>query len=257
MTKTSESQKTTYVLFIVEGKSDQHALEPSIKKLYEKVAPNKVVEFIMITENGNKTGGDITTKGTINKKTIEESIRKYILKPCLCGYMPKAILPSIEEIIHIVDLDGAFIPDENIKEDKQISKIRYESENIVCKDKNETANRNKRKRENLEHLISLDEFVCGGHPMKYKIYYFSSNLDHFLHNDANLDYRQKTIAADLFADTYNDYHKFVGFFLDKQNPTHNMYYKESWEYVKQGTNSLAKGTNLNVLIKEVLKEGNR
>lgn len=256
MTKTSEPQKTTYVLFIVEGKSDQHALESPIKKLYEKFAPNKVVEFIMITENGDKTGGDITTKGTSTKNTIEESIRKYILKPCLCGYMPKAILPSIEEIVHIVDLDGAFIPDEKIKEDKSISHIRYEVENIVCKKRTETAERNKRKRENLEHLISLEEFIYSGHPMKYYVYYFSSNLDHFLHNDANLDYRQKTIAADLFADTYNDSQKFVSFFLDKQNPTHNMSYKESWEYVKQGTNSLAKGTNLNVLIKKLWAEGN-
>ena len=254
MTKTSESQKTTYVLFIVEGKSDQHALEPSIKKLYEKVAPNKVVEFIMITENGDKTGGDITSKRNVTKSNIEQNIKKFILNPCLRGYMPKSILPSIEEIIHIVDLDGAFIPDEKIMEDKSVSRIKYETENIVCKDRNEAIKRNKRKRDNLEHLISLGEFIYSGHPMKYHVYYFSSNLDHFLHNDANLDDRQKTSAADLFADTYNYPQKFVSFFLDKQNPTHDMSYKESWEYVKHGTNSLARGTNLNVLIKRLWEE---
>ena len=55
---------------------------------------------------------------------------------------------------------------------------------------------NDRKRKNLEHLLTLPEqkIKVRTKSIPYEIYFFSSNLDHFINNDANVETGKKYLA---------------------------------------------------------------
>lgn len=59
--------------------------------------------------------------------------------------------------------------------------------------------RNLCKSANLDVLTSLSSIKIGSKKIKYSVYYFSSNLDHFLYRDANSDEHGKVRRAAEFS----------------------------------------------------------
>ena len=102
----------------------------------------------------------------------------------------------------------------------------------------------------------------------YAIYYFSSNLDHFLHGDANLPLEEKTGRARSFAQACEaDQDHFKRVFLKEEKTIIQKRSKEmplqkgksdqyfgSWDYIKKGINSLQPHSNLCVLIRELTNQ---
>ena len=104
------------VLVIVEGSSDDTALGVALDQIYDS---DKVHIHIM--------HGDITTRKGVrsdnNVAKVGDEVRKYAKAN---HYTSK----DFKQIIHIVDTDGAYIPNENVILDLAQDKISYESDGI-------------------------------------------------------------------------------------------------------------------------------
>ena len=257
--------KKKIVLFLVEGKSDREALQIAISKLYEKFDENTRVEFSTIYhKDTEKRGGDITTtkytdkrgkKKWVSPENIEDAIYLLFLEKF---FDEKKIMPKdISEVIQIVDLDGAYVPDDCILLDSKLSEDDapfYTNSSINCLDVEKMVLRNKYKRENLNDLCARTTIKIKTQTKPYSIYFFSSNLDHFLHHKANLDNRQKVALADTFSNGFivdEDVEGFVRFFTEDPDAITGLTYDESWAFIKSGTNSLARHTNFNILLNKL------
>lgn len=257
--------KRKIVLFLVEGKSDREALQLAIPELYEQIDEDIEVYFPVIRKDKEEKGGDITSTNYIDKQgrrhwvhpnNIEEAIYTLFLEDF---FDKEKILPKdISEIIQIVDTDGAYISNDYVRLDSGLSEEDspyYKEEEISCLDVDKIVKRNEQKSENLDYLSMCSAIKVKQKTVPYSVYYFSSNLDHFLHHSANLDYRMKRSLADVFARNYiGNVEGFIKEISDDPGAVKNMNYEESWLFIKQGMNSLHRHTNLNVLLTKLLEE---
>ncbi len=281
------------VIFIVEGLSDLLTLASPISDLINQKSENYITSFLRIDKEypGNKkiTNGDITSGYYYNKKgtkvwitvnSLAKAIYDMILHQCINF---RSIWPEdISEIIQIVDTDGTFIPSDNVEYSDHLPDVEkpyYCKDKIECADPHYIIKRNMRKSENLNHIVdhkfyqitvnednmfSSAEFTDIGNNSRsvvgnkrtvsipYSVYYFSSNLDHYIHSDANYPHEDKVGGARKFSGTLTDPVSFREFFKDQD--VQEMDYIESWNYIKDGVNSLQRHTNLNVLIRDHLSQ---
>lgn len=246
--------KRKIVLFLVEGKSDQEALQLAISELYDQIDESIEVFFPTMVEGEDEKGGDITSKFKVFPNNIEDKIYEFFLKDF---FDKQKIMPKdVSEIIQIVDMDGAYISDDMIQMgENPIGENRpyYNLDTILTLNVEGIIKRNDQKRKNIDYLSSLRMIKVKQKTVKYSVYYFSSNLDHFLHHDANLDYREKRSKADAFARQYIGNAKgFIERILEDSGASKNMSYDQSWDFIKTvGVNSLQRHTNLDVLLKEL------
>jgi len=155
------------------------------------------------------------------------------------------------EIVHLVDLDGAFIDDEQVQiktgkekaDPKNSSKPYYAKEYIYCNSPENIKKRNKRKRRILDKMILLSKIWRS---IPYSTYYFSCNLDHVIHNNANMFDCDKYAYANKFEDKFANNPHGVIEFLQNEEIAIAMDYSESWNFVKTGTNSLKRSTNFHL-----------
>lgn len=222
------SKRRKVVLVIVEGPSDQTALELSFSAFFDS---NDVMIRVV--------HGDITADIALNPSNIASSLGN-LLKSWASKYGLKS--SDFLRVIHITDTDGVYIPDENvIEDDYHNGRPIYNEMNIVVSPKSKIKERNSRKRHNLDRLSSIP-VIWGKIP--YSIYYMSCNLDHVLYGVQNSDDATKRKNAYNFAKKYhNKLDEFVKYI---SNPDIGVEgdYKMSWEYIRQGVNSLQRHTNL-------------
>ncbi len=258
--------KKKIVLFLVEGKSDREALQIAISELYESIDEDIEVFFPIIHNGEEERGGDLTTSRYTDKRgrnkwvtpdNIEDALYSLFLEDF---FDEKKIMPKdITEIVQIVDMDGAFVPDDCILLDPSLTEEQstlYTDSHILCRDIDNIVDRNNRKRNNISFLCSTKTIKIKTQTKPYSIYYFSSNLDHFLHNDANLDHKQKRNLADAFSNRFiGDVDGFISMFSTDPGSTKEMTYNESWNYIKEGTRSLSRHTNINLLLQKLSSNG--
>ena len=248
--------KRKVVLFLVEGQSEINVLKPTISALYDSIDPEIEVFFPTIVEDGCDTRGDITSKYGISPEVIEGCIYKLFLKTFFD--VEKLYPKDITEIIQIVDLDGAHISDEQIKygdNPKGEDKPYYGDNFILTTDVESIAQRNRRKRANLDYLSSISEIQTKSKRPKYSVFFFSSNLDHFLYGDANLSIRDKTRKADEYAARYDfDPDGFVSAINATPGALLEMNYEQSWQFIKNGDNSIQRYSNINLLLERLINE---
>ena len=281
-----EKQAPNIVIFLVEGESDKIALELPLSNLIFDHFPEYEVRFLLqerqVSNTGDEVedvdsdddeddeelldeveyayGGDITTSSFVTPSNIETKITNRFIMPATKkdGIYPK----KIAKIIHIVDLDGAYIPDENVvpysDEHQGNEKPYYDGEGgrIETADVSAIIDRNDRKRKNLEHLLTLPEqkIKVRTKSIPYEIYFFSSNLDHFINNDANVETGKKYLA-DQFIRSYGlDTEEFAKYFFEDECSVGHMGYKESWEFIKENSNSVKRYTNIDCLIRNLTSD---
>ena len=149
---------------------------------------------------------------------------------------------DVQQIIHLVDMDGAFVNDSAIIEDTTKDKFIYTFENIIAPNRQKAIERNERKRENLNILSSRTAVMWNSIP--YKIYYMSCNLDHVLHDKPNVTDEEKKVNSLTFNDKYyNDIDAFVRF-IRESTFSQCTDYKDSWDYIKRNNHSLERNSNL-------------
>lgn len=92
---------------------------------------------------------------------------------------------DICRIVHLTDMDGAFIPDDAVVEDNTVeigAPPYYTETQIQTSNRAGILDRNQRKRNNIDRLSACPK-VAG---IPYSMYYFSLNLEHILHGRTNL-----------------------------------------------------------------------
>lgn len=247
-----------FVFLLVEGKTDRRALYGPISSLFDSL-PTEGESYdvrCFLPEIDGDRGGDITSYGGICRETIEKEINKRFLRAFFKGSHPYVYPKDVSEVIHIVDLDGAFVPDENViaggpGPDAEKGAF-YDDPLIWASDVEEILRRNRQKSLNVGYLSTLSEIEIGRgggkRKVPYSIYYFSANLDHFIAGDANMPSSEKINAADSFSRLCGDDHlAFMGQLRAIGACVEGMSYDESWEHAIEGTNSLSRGSNINLL----------
>ena len=223
------------VLFIVEGISDKTSLELLLTELMEE--ENQIVFEVV--------DGDITSDKQVNRNNIKKKITEIIKSGGKSKFRPS----DYKEVIHLVDMDACFIQEEKILVDNSLNKFIYRDDCIYAYNKEKVIDRNNRKQSLINLLLSTKTVYTS---VPYRVFYFSCNLEHILHNEVDVEDRLKMQYADKFQDQYidnlDDFIDFIcnsSFSVDKN-------YKESWDFIKQCNNSIKRFTNFNILLKDYL-----
>lgn len=221
------------VIILVEGITDQAALEGVLKTIYN---PDEIVFKIIM--------GDITSDNKTTPQNMKKKITSLIKSVIERYYINKS---DILKVIHFVDLDGAYIKDSDILEDPNATNFVYTDDNIIYSSKNKAIQRNAHKRNNLNLLSSLKKVFKD---LDYFIYYFSCDQEHVLHNRRKVLDHEKDDLAEAFNDKYgDDLEGFKEFILDPELAAPGDY-KESWEFIKLNRNSLNRHSNFHLLLEK-------
>lgn len=214
------------VFVIVEGPSDDAALGVILNRLYDK---SKVhIEILH---------GDITTDLNIDPGNIISALGNIVKNYAATRHFSQI---HFQEVIHLVDMDGAFIPEAAIVDNPDADKPFYFLTEIQTSRPEQLVLRNKHKQSKLNRISTLKK-VWGSIP--YQAYYMSCNLDHALYGKLNSTAEEKENDAYAFAKRYkDDIDGFLTFISDSEFSRMDGY-KESWEFIKKDLHSLERHTN--------------
>ena len=219
------------VFVIVEGPSDEEALGVLLNRIYDIKAV-----YVQVMHC------DITTELDVNAGNVVAKIGDVVKQ-----YAGRAFKPGdFSRIIHITDMDGAFIPDDAVVEDAAAVKPLYSVTEIRTQRKSGIENRNQRKRECLNRLSSASR-IWG---VPYQIYYMSCNLDHALYGKLNSTDDEKEADSFAFAKKYRD--DIPGFmkYISESDFSVAGSYPQSWQYIREGLRSLERHTNFGLCFQE-------
>lgn len=222
-------------LFVVEGMADKTSLALPLQNLFRHFFDPAHVEFDIM--NGDITA-DYRTKPDTIIGQLGSHIKKHLDKK-------KLKFDDLIQIILVVDTDGAFIPDDHVI----VGARGYRKYPFYLDDSIVTANseeqekiqvRNHRKVSNLKRIISLPKV----RKIPFCVYYFSCNMDHVFHNDANLDDNHKVSMAENIEDKFRgNYKGFIDYLRHSFPKGVECSYDSSWRFIEKGTNSLKRNSN--------------
>ena len=213
------------ILFLVEGASDLTSLE-----FIDNINTNETIKFQI-------TSGDVTSKLNITPQNCREEINKILLSFLERSKLRKT---DIIKIIHILDIDGVYIPEINIIEDKNIKKFLYTINGIVAPSKENVQKRNESKKQIVEKLLVTSKI----NSIPYEIYYMSCNLEHVLHDKLeDISEDEKKELANKFADRFYEKEiEFINFINNKDFKVLGDY-KATWDFIKKDLNSVNRYSN--------------
>lgn len=224
------------VFVIVEGPSDDDALGVILSRIYDK---NTVYVEIM--------HGDITTDFNISPIDIVSALGDIVKNYAVSRHFRQE---HFQQVIHLVDMDGAYIPDTSVVENSQAKKPLYTEKELQTSRPEQIIKRNRHKQDKLNRIQKL-KTVWGNIP--YQVYYMSCNLDHALYGKLNSSDEDKERDAYAFSRKYkDDIDGFLSFISDSEFSVSGGY-RESWEFIKQGTHSLERHTNFGLCFDAIYK----
>ena len=258
-----DEKKQAFVCFCVDGQSEKDALQNQVAALFDEVCGEDIEVRFRYADFQGKNHGDITTLKGVIPENIEKSIYKYYFKQqdknSDLGWS------DLTYIVHIIDLDGAYVQKEAVKlfteeelalanelsvNGKEKNTLYFDDHIAVRSNEEAMIARNHRKRQVIEHLNSIDEITIGKKKVKYCLYYFSSNLDHFIHGEANLKGSDKVKKAIEFKKKISEPDELVKYFCENKFCMEDDY-NQSWKMIRKGNNSLLRGSNLNILLSKI------
>lgn len=215
------------VLIIVEGPTDEDALGVIFERFFDKETVRvKVVH------------GDITTEKLVTSTNILNRITE-IVQQSLKEY--KLHKTDLQRVIHLVDTDGAFVPDSAVIFDEHAAKPFYTLTEIKTAHRDGILLRNNQKKENLEKLHTTKHIWKD---IPYSVFYLSSNLEHALYDKLNLSDEEKEQYALQFYRRYkDDIPSFIDFICNSDFSVVDGYLP-SWGYIKKDLRSLERHTNI-------------
>ncbi len=213
------------IFVIVEGPSDETALGVILNKIYDS---NSVYIHII--------HGDITTKNGVSSDNILSKIRAEITGYAKSNHYNKS---DFKGIIHIIDMDGAYIPDANIIENTSMTGTVYSLTSIITSNKSNIIKRNRQKTANINKICTSSTVW----DIPYKVFYMSCNLDHVLYDKINSTDAEKKLDSRKFAKQYKENVQEFLSFISESDFSVKMSYKESWDFIKKDLHSLERHTN--------------
>ena len=169
-----------FVCICVDGQSDIDALQLPFQDLFDQIGHDDIDVKFRFPKFQKKNHGDITSMTGVTSENIEKHIYKFYFKDqdkkSDWGW------DDVTTIIHIIDLDGAYVPPDDIKlfteaeetladslvTDGEPKNTLYLGDHIAVR-KNLPLRQETllRKRKNIEHLLSLDEISVGRRKVRY------------------------------------------------------------------------------------------
>lgn len=224
--------KKKIMLFIVEGGTDETSFDTVLSRIFSSDS----VKFQIVH-------GDILTQDfpTPNKivAAVNEEIKKFK------GNIYRTT--DFCKVVHLTDTDGVFIPDSDVVESKDMLKDeapKYTLEHIYTPNPKGIIRRNQCKRANINRLSTVGKI--GGIP--YSFYYFSSNLEHVLHDKINLDDLEKLALARDFDRKYADYPNAFISFMKQSSFSVTGTYHDTWAFIKAERHSLERYSNFGTFL---------
>lgn len=222
------------VFVIVEGPSDDEALGAILHRLYDKNTVHIAITY-----------GDITSNSSVGPRNIATKIGDIVRGYAKSNHFKKT---DFQEVIHLLDMDGAYVPESAIVQDIKAEKPFYTTTEIHTSEPERLRTRNRRKSENMNRICFMRE-VWGSVP--YRAYYMSANLDHVLYDKLNSTDDDKENDAYAFAKKYKDRPDGFLAFISDSNFSICDDFKQSWEYIKKEKHSLERHTNFGLCFKEI------
>lgn len=224
------------VFVIVEGPSDETALGITLNQVFDK---DSVYVHIM--------HGDITTRTGVTSQNIVLKIGNEIKAYAKSNHYKAS---DFKQIIHIVDTDAAYLPENRIVEEAESVELSYLDDGIYTRDKQKVISRNKQKTENLFRLRTCGNIL--GIP--YRVYYMSCNLDHVLYDKRNSSDEEKEQDSYNFAKLYKKNVKDFLKFMCNSTFSVKGDFKESWKFIEKDMHSIERHTNLPICLEEEYAE---
>lgn len=240
--------KRKIVLLVVEGTSDASLLVPAFSALIENrlfqgqefhcdvlTAPNHREEF------HRRNGFYPADKPS---QTVRELVEYYLKDH-------DRTWGQLGHVIQICDLDGAFAPDDSVRENPSAEETLYSTTDIVTTNRDALIADRTTKRNGVGSLLKLDGFrkKQGGRTVliPYRLFYVSRNLEHaFRGRTDNLDAQHKQSGAIKLADRFTRDPTLFSTTLQSLRRIHGnpATWEESWRYAMQDFHSLERGSNL-------------
>ena len=158
---------------------------------------------------------------------------------------------DLDRIIHIVDLDGAFIPNECIVEGDCDGFV-YGRDSITARDTARVVDRNERKSAALLELAGTRELKHRKHAVPYRVYFMSRNLEHALYGSVRefSDDEKRQLSAAFGKKYRNDPEGFINLLRSGDVKVPGDTVEETWRYAREGTNSLHRGSSLHLFFSD-------
>lgn len=230
-----------YLLFIVEGKNDRRELQAIIRAACGTTFLDNYVDAYHVHN------GDITTEANSSEKTIIKKLNDIVSAWRKGGESPYQKIPTsdVARIIHIIDTDGVFIPESSIIQTDD-GKVQYFDQQIHYLDRSIIIGRNRKKAKVIRRLLETKTIDN----IPYQVLFASCNMDHVLFNDRN------PLPKDKDANSFDFARKCTNALFLQDNVfvkgvCAEGTYHDSWEMIQSGYNSLARHTNLNILLKDL------
>lgn len=218
------------ILLVVEGPSDQTALEAVFERIFNRTR----IQFYVMHD-------DLTADMNL-RKTPQDAIKgarkTFLTQHKVDGFKEK----DIKKVILLSDTDGCFIEDQYIVNDSRYpGKFFYEEHCIRSSRINDVKKRNQIKSQRMRMLCGKNEIA--GKPFEH--YYMSCNLDHVLYGKNNLiDLRKEEEALAAALKYADDPEAFVNEIVLALFPAQSKSYERSWKFIQEGIHSLSRCTNL-------------
>lgn len=223
-------KKIVYV--IVEGPSDEDALGVVLNQLFDKNEVHIEVCHCDITSDRGTTVNNICDK---IGKLIKQYAKDHSFKP-----------EHFQQIIHLTDTDGVYIPKENIVLNTEAEEPLYSLTAIETWNPDGIAYRNQMKAAVLNRLISTSSVWR----VPYRIYYMSCNLDHVLYNKLNSSDEEKEADSYAFQKKYARDPEGFRDYICGSDFSVVVGYKESWKFIQEPLRSLERYTNFGLALPE-------
>lgn len=230
-----------YLFFIVEGKNDKIEIQAMLRALCGKEFQDHYYDAYHIHN------GDVTTEKDTTEKTIIDKLNKIVIdwRQGRADPFIKISPSDVEKIIHVIDMDGAFIPESAIVQTDD-AKVQYHDKSIQYFSREQIVGRNRKKAKVVRRLISVRQIDN----IPYELFFVSCNMDHLLFNERNMFSDAKGRGARFFASRCKDKNYLKNsIYEDGVRAEGN--YLDSWNMIQEEYNSLGRHTNLNLILDSI------
>jgi hypothetical protein len=230
--------KKKVVLLLVEGSCEEVLLYNRLRILFEQHNIRFRIQHGDILYDLDRPEEPI-------KSVIGNAVNEFMIKSKFC---PEDVFC----VLHIIDMDGCFIPDDAIViDDKQKELTVYHVDRITVpheKQKQQIATRNADRSTNINIMKALNTILSA--EIDYRMYYFSRNLEHVLFKEPNPEKDRKFPEVERFIEQLEipieDFLQGSMPLLSGADP-----YTESWDRISERTASLQQYSNVPLLFEFV------
>ncbi|NYF24827.1 hypothetical protein [Sporosarcina sp. JAI121] len=226
--------KKKVVLLLVEGSCEEVLLYNRLRGLFEQHNIRFHIQHGDILYDLDRPEEPI-------KSVIESSVNEFMIKS---KFRPEDVFC----VLHIIDMDGCFIPDDAIViDDTQKELTIYHEDRITVpheKQKLQIAARNADRSNNINIMKVLGTILSVD--INYRMFYFSRNLEHVLFKEPNPEKDRKFPEVERFIEQLE---MPIEEFLQQSMPVLKGLdpYSESWERITESTSSLQQYCNVPLL----------